>query len=323
MNLKRILIDESEKNRILEMHSGNKSLITEATAADFPECVRYAGKITNQIQFTSQLTTNILGNTNYSAVVVTDPSTKYTYYWLAKPKVVVGLPTDPNDKTRDTYIKSYRCGCKNGTLKPITRTYDGKSMDDDFKANCVSDKIKVPENEICKLPGDKVWVYSKKGDIWYASKDGGKTWIKLDPVKFKSAIDLLNSKAVCGGTIPGGEQNEACKTKCAAVPLQPGQVGPQVQGWFFSRDRVCYEATGTGGFASKEECEACKCGSQNNPNQGGTLPGEGGQKPGDGGTLPGEGGQKPGDGGTLPGEGGQKLPDFIPPTIDKPSKPLD
>jgi hypothetical protein len=302
MNLKRILIDESEKNKILEMHSGKKSLITEATAADFPECVRYAGKIT----MVPQEVITALGisslPTQLYAVVVVDPSTKYTYHWLSKPKVIVAVPTDPNDTTRKTYIKSYHCGCKNGTLKPITRTYDGKDMNDEKKTNCVSDKIKVPENEICKLPGDKVWVYSKKGDIWYASKDGGKTWVKLDPIKFKSAVDLLNSKAVCGGTVPDGEQNEACKTKCAAVPLQPGQVGQQVQGWFYSRDGVCYEATGTGGFASKAECEACKCGSQNQI---------------------GDGGQKPGDGGTLPGDGGQKLPDFIPPTIVKPSKPLD
>jgi hypothetical protein len=314
MNLKRILIDESEKNRILEMHSGNKSLITEATAADFPECVRYAGKIT----MVPQEVIIALGyplSAQLYAVVVVDPSTKYTYHWLAKPKVIVAVPTDSKD-TRKPYIKSYHCGCKNGTLKPITRTYDGKSMEDEKKSNCVSDKIKVPENEICKLPGDKVWVYSKKGDTWYASKDGGKTWIKLDPIKFKSAIDLLNSKAVCGGTVPGGEQNEACKTKCAAVPLQPGQVGPQVQGWFYSRDGVCYEATGTGGFASKDECEACKCGSQ-------TPIGDGGQKPGDGGQKPGDGGQKPGDGGQKPSDGGQKLPDFIPPTINKPSKPLD
>jgi hypothetical protein len=151
-------------------------------------------------------------------------------------------------------------------------------------------------------------------------------------------INLRN--AYCDGTWPPKkdvvqtpEQIEACKSKCAAVPLQPGQVGPQVRGWFFSRDRVCYEATGTGGFASKAECEACKCGTQGTipggdggqkPGEGGTLPG-GDKKPGEGGTLPGgDGGQKPGEGGNLPGgDGGQKLPDFIPPTIVKPSKPLD
>ena len=66
-------------------------------------------------------------------------------------------------------------------------------------------QIKIRENEICRLPGDKVWIYSKKGDIWYTSKDGGKTWIKLDPIKFKSAIDLLNRNAVCGGNQKPGD----------------------------------------------------------------------------------------------------------------------
>ena len=100
MNLKRILIDESEKNRILEMHSGNKSLITEATAADFPECVRYAGKITTVPQEVITALGSSYQSAQLEAVVVVDPSTKYTYYWLAKPKVIVGLPTDSKDTTR-------------------------------------------------------------------------------------------------------------------------------------------------------------------------------------------------------------------------------
>jgi hypothetical protein len=77
-------------------------------------------------------------------------------------------------------------------------------------------------------------------------------------------INLRN--ALCAGTWPlkkdtpqTPEQIQACSTKCNAKPLQPGQVGPQVQGWFNSDDNVCYEGTGTAGFASKEECEACKC----------------------------------------------------------------
>jgi hypothetical protein len=108
------------------------------------------------------------------------------------------------------------------------------------------------EEQKCRLDGDKTWSYAKddKGN-WWASKDGGNTWIKLSLPKFKDAVDKLNNEC------PQGQGD--CKTKCNAKPLQPGQLGPQVQGWFFSRDRVCYEATGTGGFTSKEECEACKC----------------------------------------------------------------
>jgi hypothetical protein len=327
MNIKRILISESEKNRILEMHSGKKSLISEATAADFPACVRNAGKITNQIQFTSDVTTRVLGNTSYSAVVVVDPSTKYTYYWLAKPKVVVGLPTDPNDKTRDTYLKSYHCGCKNGKLRPISRGYDGKEIADE--KSCQQVKPVTPGDGTTitncknKNPMD---VFAEAGLVW---KEERQKWIDAKcngttPCILGNAQTNINLRnAFCDGTWPPKkdtpqtpEQVEACKSKCAAEPCKPGQVCPQVQGWFFSADKGCYEATGTGGFASKAECEACKCGTQ-------SQIGDGGQKPGDGGTLPGDGGQKPGDGGTLPGDGGQKLPDFIPPTIVKPSKPLD
>jgi hypothetical protein len=255
MNIRRILVNESEKKRILEMYSDNNNLITEAAISDFPECVRNVGKLNNQVVFTNDKTVKIVGSEATSAIWVYDSKTKYTYYWLAKPKIVVMTP-DANVGGA-TYIKSYHCGCKNGKLKPITRTYDGNEKEDEKKSSCVTQNIKVTEDKFCRLKGDKNWVYYKEGDTWYASKNNGVTWIKLDPIKYKSSIDLLNKSAVCGG----GEQTEGCKTKCAAKPLQPGQTGPQVQGWFFSKDGVCYEATGTGGFSSKEECEACKCGS--------------------------------------------------------------
>ena len=46
MNLNRILINESEKQRILGLHSKHKSLITEQlTKKDFPICVRNAGTL--------------------------------------------------------------------------------------------------------------------------------------------------------------------------------------------------------------------------------------------------------------------------------------
>jgi hypothetical protein len=151
----------------------------------------------------------------------------------------------------------------------------------------------------------KTWRELTKG-YQQSDTENPKDGLKDDP-KCKTK-NLRN--ALCDGTWPikTPEQIQACKTKCAAIPCQPGQICPQVQGWFFSKDRGCYEATGTGGFASKAECEACKCGSKNNLDQGGNIPGGGDKKPGDG---------------TIPGEGGQKLPDFIPPTIVKPSKPLD
>lgn len=299
------------------MHSGKKRLINEATAADFPACVRNAGKITDQIQFSSDVATKVLGNSTYSAVIVVDPSTKYTYHWLAKPKVVVGVPTDPNDTTRSTYVKSYHCGCKNGKLRPISRPYDGKD---------VQDETKCDQNPINGNEGGNRGANCKNKTPYDALTGGGLNWKEerqkwidancngTTPCKLGDAATNINLRnAYCDGTWPikkdvdqTPEQIYACRAKCEAVPLQPGQVGPQVQGWFFSRDGVCYEATGTGGFSSKAECEACKC-----------------VKPSKEGTIPGDGGNKPGEEGTIPGDGGQKLPDFIPPTIAKPSKPLD
>jgi len=205
MNLKRILIDESEKNRILEMHSGKKHLINEQRDA----------KCKNKNPY--------------------DALTGGGLNWKEE---------------RQKWINA-KC---NGTTPCIL----GNAATNINLRNAYCNGTWPPKNDVAQTP----------------------------------------------------EQIQACKTKCAAIPCQPGQICPQVQGWFFSRDGVCYEATGTGGFASKDECEACKCGSLKS--------GDEGQKPG------GDGGQKPGEGGTLPGgDGGQKLPDFIPPTIVKPSKPLD
>ena len=273
MNLRRILIEESEKNRILEMHSKHKNLITEAIT-DFPACVRNAGKITDNIVFSSQNVTSILSNGSYSAIVVNDPSTKYSYYWLAKPKVVVLAPTDPNDMTRKSQIKSYHCGCKNGKLSPISRPYDGKEIKDEVKCegqnnsgggtgggqkdpNC---KNKTPYNAIT----DAGLNWKEESRKWIEANCNGTT-----PCIAGNASTNINLRnAFCDGTWgskkdqgSGGEKTEACKTKCAAKPLQPGQTGQQVMGWFYSRDGVCYQDTGVGGFLSKDECEACKCGS--------------------------------------------------------------
>ena len=98
---------------------------------------------------------------------------------------------------------------------------------------------------------------------WIDAKCNGTT-----PCILGNATTNINLRdALCSGTWPlkkdtpqTPEQIQACSSKCEAKPTQPGQVGSQVQGWFNSDDgNVCYEGTGTGGFASKEECEACKC----------------------------------------------------------------
>ncbi len=185
MNIRRILIDESEKSRILEMHSGKKQLINEATAADFPACVRYAGKISDQIQFSSDVATKVLGNGIYSAIVVVDPSTKYTYNWLGKPKVIVGVPTDPNDTTRSTYVKSYHCGCKNGKLRPISRPYDGKEIQDETKCD------QVPGDQGGDQGGDKggdKGANCKNKTPYDALTGGGLNWKEERQTKLHSTV---------------------------------------------------------------------------------------------------------------------------------------
>jgi hypothetical protein len=247
MNIRRILVNESEKKRILEMYSDNNNLITEAAISDFPICVRNAGFLGKD------------ENGNQSIAVPNAGGNGIQYQWYLN-QVMKSFSKD--GKELKSYF--YYCQCVNGKCKPkITKTKINHECSD--KTPCKQGGEigggKITEDKFCRLKGDKNWVYYKEGDTWYASKNNGVTWIKLDPIKYKSSIDLLNKSAVCGGASSGGEQTEACKTKCAAKPLQPGQTGPQVQGWFFSKDGVCYEATGTGGFSSKEECEACKCGS--------------------------------------------------------------
>jgi hypothetical protein len=212
-----------------------------------------------------------------------------------------------------TRIRETFCnGNKIKTWRELTKGYqqsDTENPKDDLKDG-LKDGLK--DDPKCKTKNpynaftDAGLNWKQERQKWIDAKCNGTTPCILGNAQ--TNINLRN--ALCDGTWPikTPEQIQACKTKCAAIPCQPGQICPQVQGWFFSKDRGCYEATGTGGFASKAECEACKCGSKNNLDQGGNIPGGGDKKPGDG---------------TIPGEGGQKLPDFIPPTIVKPSKPLD
>jgi len=273
----RMIITELEKKRILTLHS-KKRIINEATMSDFPFCVRNAGIIET-------------GETeDDSWIKVKNAGGQGIHYWWGPSSYKVWFKG--RDLQNSEFVGNYYCKCKNGKCSPVLTDQKGKEDECKGHDSCKTQggDTQTPNTKgICKLPGDKIWVYKKEGDLWYASKDGGKTWIKLDPTKFKSAIDLLNKSAVCdgnqtqtpggtlptnpggtlptnpGGTLPEDGQSAECKAKCSAVPgsyifpIQGGQTGPQVQGWFFSKDGVCYEATGTGGFTSKEACEACKC----------------------------------------------------------------
>jgi hypothetical protein len=204
-------------------------------------------------------------------------------------------------------------------------------------------QIKIRENEICRLPGDKVWIYSKKGDIWYTSKDGGKTWIKLDPIKFKSAIDLLNRNAVCGGNqkpgdigiLPTTDRLLECATKHLKITQLPISCTSTASNIMPTDPTQCFNDILKGIdqqividfiiclFGDKEIPKIIRelpLPGTNIPI--GDLPGLK-ESPGDGVQKPNDGSQKPNDGSQKPGDEGNKLPDFIPPTIVKPIRPLD
>jgi hypothetical protein len=301
MNINRILINESEKQRILGLHSKHKSLITEQlTKKDFPICVRNAGT----------LESDKAGN---QAILVYNAGGKgINYQWYSN-QVIKSWNGSSGEELKSSF---YYCKCVEGKCRAkITNTKIPHECDD--KKNC---SLQTPGGKVGETPGGKVDVNCKSKSPYNALTDAGLNW-KEESRKWIEAkcngttpcilgnaqtnINLRN--AFCDGTwgskkeqdVQNPSLNPACKTKCAAVPLQAGQVGPQVQGWFYGT-AGCYEATGTGGFGSKAECEACKCGGQN----------------------PIDGGQNPIDGGQKPIDGGNKLPDFIPPTIIKP-KPLD
>jgi len=271
MNLKRILIEESEKNRILGMHSKHKSLITEAQNKPqlFPSCVRWAGDHVDLPQ---------IGGFTGSAVHVPNAGGKgKDYYWSQEtPKGRVMVEVDATTK-EIRQVRSYNCICTNGKCSPKTyldKLYTKEHECSDKKPcsqggqtgggqtggqkdpNC---KNKTPYNAFT----DAGLNWKEESRKWIEAKCNGTT-----PCISGNASTNINLRnAFCDGTWGSkngqddGKQPEGCKTKCAAKPLQPGQTGQQVMGWFYSRDGVCYQDTGVGGFSSKAECEACKCGS--------------------------------------------------------------
>jgi hypothetical protein len=171
---------------------------------------------------------------------------------------------------------------KNESLSKQIRFYfcDGKKIKTwEQLTKGVNDKQINPGSSLNPKDGVRIDANCKNKNPYNAFTDAGLNWrverqkwidVKCNgttPCILGNAQTNINLRnALCAGTWPlkkdtpqTPEQIQACSTKCNAKPLQPGQVGPQVQGWFNSDDNVCYEGTGTAGFASKEECEACKC----------------------------------------------------------------
>jgi hypothetical protein len=301
MNLNRILINESEKKRILGLHYGKKSLglisegfnpldqiypldTQQSTQVTYDSTVVYPKTIAKgtQIFKTNKYDKLYLGNTGF----VMYCNRELFVYNDGIDNVRIGTGDIRNNSLRKILGDIYCNGNKLKTWDELWKDSNKKTPGVDNQKPVgnkpITNNPNIKENEICRLPGDKVWIYSKKGDIWYTSKNGGKTWIKLDPIKFKSAIDLLNSKAVCGGNQPSGDCKEKCsKQPKVRTPSDEIQYQLQYQGYFYDSIKgKCIEVTGESGpFGSIAECEACKCNGQDNV-------GDGNQKPGAIGILP-------------------------------------
>ena len=316
MNLNRILINESEKRRILGLHSEKKSLdvISEGfNPADQVYTLDYQQSVQATIDFGTVFPKTIakgtkiyrtgsydklyLGNTGFVMYCDRD----LFIYKDSIDDLRIGAGDVRNNSLRKILGDIY---CNGKKIKGWDELMKDKPKKDS-PTNPIKNPINEPKKELnCKNKNP----YNALTDAGLNWKQERQKWIDANcngttPCILGNAQTNINLRnAFCDGTwgskkeqdVQNPSLNPACSSKCAAVPLQAGQVGPQVQGYFYGKDG-CYEATGTGGFGSKAECEACKCGSQS--------------------TI--------GDGGQKPGDGGQKLPDFIPPTIVKPSKPLD
>jgi hypothetical protein len=72
--------------------------------------------------------------------------------------------------------------CNGTTIKPWEDLTD-KTITDD--------KVKIPKDKYCMLGGDSKWFYGRVGSDWYATKRDLINWIKLDPIKYASAIEKL------------------------------------------------------------------------------------------------------------------------------------
>lgn len=260
MNLKRILIEESEKNRILGMHSKHKSLITEQlTIKDFPICVRNAGTLSKD------------NGGNQAIIVPNAGGNGIQYQWYSNQV----MKSFKDEKELKSYF--YYCKCVNGKCNPkITDTkiqhecdektpckQGGQTGGGQKDPNC---KNKTPYNAIT----DAGLNWKEESRKWIEAKCNGTT----PCISGNAATNINLRNAFCDGTFGskkgqegGGEQTEACKTKCSKQPrvVPPGSIITMQVGYFYdsTKGKCVGVSTGENGpFASIEECEACKCNGQ-------------------------------------------------------------
>lgn len=324
MNLNRILINESEKKRILGLHSEKKSLdvISEGfNPADQVYTLDYQQSVQATIDFGTVFPKTIAKGTK---IYRTD---SYDKLYLGNTGFV--MYCDRDLFIYNTSINDLRIGAgdvRNNSLRKILGDIycNGKKIKnwselakDNSKKDSPTNPIKNPINE------PKKELNCKNKNPYNALTDAGLNW-KQERQKWIDAncngttpcilgnaqtnINLRN--AFCDGTWGSKKEqdvlNPACSSKCSEQPkvVPPGSIVTQQIGYFYdSTQGKCVGVTGQNGpFGSIAECEACKCGSQS--------------------TI-GDRDQKPGDEGQKPGDGNNKLPDFIPPTIVKEKNPSD
>jgi hypothetical protein len=271
MNIKRILLDESEKKQILSLYNQDKNIVTEQslnsdgtyTIMGTQEFIVHGQQYTgNPPRVYIKKGATVKKNTDGKSVSVDvyykkEDSTGSFTGSLVKAGVrgkyecnglVLKLGEQyyyQHESTGRPFSKTMnRLFCDGNKLKGSKTTEGGGGKPKPIK------KV-FTEDQICRLTDDKTWIYAKddKG-VWWASRDGGNTWFELKLPKFQKAVDILNTECP--------KNKVDCETKCNAKPLQPGQTGPQVEMWFFGI-AGCQKETGSGGFSTREECEACKC----------------------------------------------------------------
>ena len=179
MNLNRILINESEKQRILGLHSSKKQLIIEAvTKNEMPICVRNAGAF-------SIVTDR--NNLELGRITVKNAGGKgLDYNWYHNHTLSV------NSETIQPKFYKYYCKCVEGKCKPKTYSNDSRDIPDecDDKKNC---SLQTPGGQVGETPGGKVDVNCKTKSPYNAFTDAGLNW-KEESRKW--------IEAKCNGTTP-------------------------------------------------------------------------------------------------------------------------
>ena len=285
MNLNRILINESEKKRILEMHSGKKSLglisegfnpADQVYTLDEPQLVQATRDFGTVFPKTIAKGTKIYRTKAYDKL------------WFGNTGFVMYC-------NRDLFvykdgIDDLRIGTgdvRNNSLRKILGDIycDGKKLKNwdelkkgNEKKNPLIDPVTNPKKDInCRNKSpynaftDAGLNWKKERQKWIDANCNGTTPCILGNAQ--TNINLRN--AFCDKTWTTDQKpslNTNCKEKCSKQPKEvpAGTIVTQQIGYFYDSIKgKCVGVTGQNGpFTSMEDCEKCKCNGQNNVDDG-------------------------------------------------------